>query len=172
VEYATREQAQQAVNTLSNQNLMGRLVYVREVRCFSTIVLRNVTSREHSRGHETGNTLTRLLHQDREAEPRFTGPPTGRGGYEGPPGRGGFGGGFGGGAPPAAGGGRQIFINNVCILNTPPLQVACALRSSLTQSILAPIYRWLARSEGLVSPSWYVPLPSLYKPGFLLQGIS
>lgn len=33
VEYATREQAQNAVNTLSNQNLMGRLVYVREVRC-------------------------------------------------------------------------------------------------------------------------------------------
>ena len=33
VEYATREQAQQAVNTLSNQNLMGRLVYVREVYC-------------------------------------------------------------------------------------------------------------------------------------------
>lgn len=32
VEYATREQAQQAVNTLSNQTLMGRLVYVREVR--------------------------------------------------------------------------------------------------------------------------------------------
>ena len=31
VEYATREQAQQAVNQLSNQNLMGRLVYVREV---------------------------------------------------------------------------------------------------------------------------------------------
>jgi len=31
VEYATREQAQQAVNTLSNQNLMGRLIYVREV---------------------------------------------------------------------------------------------------------------------------------------------
>ena len=31
VEYATREQAQNAVNTLSNQNLMGRLVYVREV---------------------------------------------------------------------------------------------------------------------------------------------
>jgi len=31
VEYATRDQAQTAVNTLSNQNLMGRLVYVREV---------------------------------------------------------------------------------------------------------------------------------------------
>ena len=34
VEYATREQAQNAVATLSNQNLMGRLVYVREVREF------------------------------------------------------------------------------------------------------------------------------------------
>lgn len=32
VEYATRDQAQNAVQTLSNQNLMGRLVYVREVR--------------------------------------------------------------------------------------------------------------------------------------------
>lgn len=32
VEYATREQAQQAVAQLSNQNLMGRLVYVREDR--------------------------------------------------------------------------------------------------------------------------------------------
>ena len=31
VEYATRDQAQQAVAQLSNQNLMGRLVYVREV---------------------------------------------------------------------------------------------------------------------------------------------
>ena len=35
VEYATRDQAQAAVNTLSNQNLMGRLVYVREVSCVS-----------------------------------------------------------------------------------------------------------------------------------------
>jgi hypothetical protein len=31
VEYATRDQAQQAITQLSNQNLMGRLVYVREV---------------------------------------------------------------------------------------------------------------------------------------------
>lgn len=31
VEYATREQAQHAVNTLTNQTLMGRQVYVREV---------------------------------------------------------------------------------------------------------------------------------------------
>ncbi|KFY69440.1 hypothetical protein V496_00241 [Pseudogymnoascus sp. VKM F-4515 (FW-2607)] len=83
VEYATREQAQQAVNTLSNQNLMGRLVYVRE---------------------------------DREAEPRFTAPPTGgRGGFDGGP-RGGFGGNFG---PPqmggggGGGGGRQIYVNKL-----------------------------------------------------------
>jgi len=31
VEYATKDQAQNAIATLSNQNLMGRLVYVREV---------------------------------------------------------------------------------------------------------------------------------------------
>jgi len=83
VEYATKEQAQLAVNTLSNQNLMGRLVYVRE---------------------------------DREAEPRFTGPPAGgRGGYEGGVGRGGFGGGgFGGGmGAGGGGGGRQIYVSNL-----------------------------------------------------------
>ncbi|KKZ64699.1 hypothetical protein EMCG_09403, partial [[Emmonsia] crescens] len=75
VEYATREQAQNAVATLSNQNLMGRLVYVRE---------------------------------DREAEPRFTGPPA-RGDFGGP-GRGGY----GGYAPsPGAGGGRQIYVSNL-----------------------------------------------------------
>ncbi|KAL8703892.1 MAG: hypothetical protein Q9201_002943 [Fulgogasparrea decipioides] len=78
VEYATRDQAQQAVNTLSNQNLMGRLVYVRE---------------------------------DREAEPRFTGPPPARGLYDAGPPRGGYGGGYGG--PPSGGGGRQIFVNNL-----------------------------------------------------------
>jgi RNA recognition motif-containing protein len=79
VEYATREQAQNAVNTLSNQNLMGRLVYVRE---------------------------------DREPEPRFTGGPP-RGDFGGP-GRGGFGGYGGppGGAP--GGGGRQLYVSNVC----------------------------------------------------------
>ncbi|KAI9796287.1 MAG: hypothetical protein M1835_004410 [Candelina submexicana] len=82
VEYATREQAQQAVNTLSNQNLMGRLVYVRE---------------------------------DREAEPRFTGPPAGgaRGGYEGGPPRGGYGGGYGGAPGGGGGGGRQIYVSNL-----------------------------------------------------------
>lgn len=38
VEYATRDQAQTAVNTLSNQNLMGRLVYVREVTAPNNIL--------------------------------------------------------------------------------------------------------------------------------------
>ncbi|KAK2737237.1 hypothetical protein FQN57_000404 [Myotisia sp. PD_48] len=69
VEYATREQAQNAVATLSNQSLMGRLVYVRE---------------------------------DREAEPRFTGPPQRDAG-----GGGARGGGFGGH------GSRQIYIANL-----------------------------------------------------------
>lgn len=59
-----------------------------------------------------------LVSQDREAEPRFTGPPAARGGYEGgPPRGGGFGGGYGG--PPASGGGRQIFVNNVCHIFSP-----------------------------------------------------
>lgn len=36
VEYATRDQAQTAINTLSNSPLMGRLIYVREVGSFDT----------------------------------------------------------------------------------------------------------------------------------------
>lgn len=62
--------------------------------------------------------------QDRETEPRFTGPPAGgRGGYDGGMARGGgYGaGGFGGpGAGPGAGG-RQIFVSNVCALTLPLL---------------------------------------------------
>jgi len=51
------------------------------------------------------------VREDREAEPRFTGPPAGgRGGYEGA--RGGFSGGFGGGAMGGAGG-RQIYVSNL-----------------------------------------------------------
>ena len=84
MEYATREQAQNAVAQLSNQNLMGRLVYVRE---------------------------------DREAEPRFTNQGTSRGGFsDGGMGRGGYGGGGGGGygGPQQGGGGRQVYVANVC----------------------------------------------------------
>lgn len=87
---------------------MGRLVYVREV-CRTLI---------HSKLYGSAD----FSIQDREAEPRFTGPPAGgRGGYEGGAGRGGFAGGFGGGmgAGGGAGGGRQIYVSNVCLLQFP-----------------------------------------------------
>jgi RNA recognition motif-containing protein len=120
VEYATREQAQNAVATLSNQNLMGRLVYVREASSLAT--------RE-----ERGGPLKPK--QDREAEPRFGPPGAGagagaggaRGGFGGgmPGGYGGGGhgggpGGFNAGGMAAGGGGRQIYVTNVCYI--PPTQ--------------------------------------------------
>ena len=46
VEYQTRDQAQNAVNTLSNQNLMGRLVYVREV-CRAFLMSSQFAKRGH-----------------------------------------------------------------------------------------------------------------------------
>jgi len=49
VEYATREQAQNAVATLSNQNLMGRLVYVREVRLVANQIRATQESNRHHR---------------------------------------------------------------------------------------------------------------------------
>lgn len=49
VEYATRDQAQNAVNTLSNQNLMGRLVYVREVRPPHLYDVRNILNMQNNR---------------------------------------------------------------------------------------------------------------------------
>ena len=103
MEYATREQAQNAINTLSNQNLMGRLVYVREV---------SIT-------HHKQTENTRLTSsQDRETEPRFSAGGA-RGGFDGARGgRGGFGGGYGGG-PMAAGPGRQIYVSNVRMPVTP-----------------------------------------------------
>lgn len=56
MEYATREQAQQAVNTLSNQNLMGRLVYVREVSSSKATV--TFSSFHHATASEKGHILT------------------------------------------------------------------------------------------------------------------
>ncbi|KAF8543058.1 hypothetical protein BDD12DRAFT_822656 [Trichophaea hybrida] len=89
VEYATRDQAQTAVNTLSNQNLMGRLVYVREDR------------EAEPRFNGQPN-----------ARPPYGAPGGGPGsygtGYGGPPG--GMGGGMGGGA---GAGGRQIYVSNL-----------------------------------------------------------
>jgi len=107
VEYATREQAQHAIATLSNQNLMGRLIYVREVRSSTT----------------TGSRFSRLTStQDRESEPRF-GPPGGipRGGYSG-----GMGGGAYGGFNPMGTAGRQLYVSNVRIVH---LLLVCYPRS-------------------------------------------
>ncbi|KAK3384769.1 hypothetical protein B0H63DRAFT_522115 [Podospora didyma] len=86
VEYATREQAQNAVATLSNQNLMGRLVYDREA--------------EPRFGPPGG--ATRGGFQSAGAPPMGGG-----GGYGGNPG---FNPGMQGGA---GGGGRQIYISNL-----------------------------------------------------------
>ena len=63
MEYATREQAQQAIQTLSNQSLMGRLVYVREVSCsfvaLSSVALSFVPSLSymHTFSNPTGHDL-------------------------------------------------------------------------------------------------------------------
>lgn len=106
MEYATREQAQNAVSTLSNQNLMGRLVYVREVSQLHTSSLQN---------DETN------APQDREPEPRFNAP-GGRGGFGGGAGGpggmgGGYSGGYGGGGGGMGGGmggnDRQLYVSNV-----------------------------------------------------------
>jgi hypothetical protein len=128
VEYATKEGARAAIDTLSNQNLMGRLIYIREAR-----------QPPYPHTICPKNTLTNTPLQDREQEPRFNAnPPAPRGGfggragfggggfgrapYGGPGfggGRGGYGGGFGGGPYGAPGGygqksaACQIFINNV-----------------------------------------------------------
>jgi hypothetical protein len=103
VEYATRDQAQTAVNTLSNQNLMGRLVYVREV------------------GPERQEAPKHLLmwgsnNQDREAEPRFNGQPNARAPYGPPSGGPGYSSSYNGapgGMGMGGGGGRQIYVSNV-----------------------------------------------------------
>ncbi|KAI5278285.1 hypothetical protein KEM52_004742, partial [Ascosphaera acerosa] len=87
--------------TLSNQNLMGRLVYVREVSPAPTC------------SHPVPRTPANAPPQDREAEPRFTGPPPPRGDYGG---RGGYGGGPGAGYGAGVGGpnaGRQLYVGNL-----------------------------------------------------------
>lgn len=101
VEYATPEQAQQAIATLTNKELQGRVVYVREVREILT---------------ENHNYIRLTRRQDREQEPRFGGGGAPRGGFGGGMmGRGGFQGGYGGGGGnPNAG--RQLYVSNVCPL--------------------------------------------------------
>lgn len=105
---------------------------------------------------QSSSTLTVDLHsQDREAEPRFTGPPSGRGDYGGAPrGGGGYGGAAGyGGGPPMGGGGRQLYVSNVCC----PFTILIFLIGAgvLTCVAIASLQRWLARHEGSVSTSGY-----------------
>lgn len=83
VEYANREQAQHAVATLSNQNLMGRLVYVREDREAEPRFTNPTTTRGDFGG----------------------GMPRGGGGH--------FGGGNPGFGGPSGGGGRQVYVANL-----------------------------------------------------------
>lgn len=90
MEYATREQAQNAVATLSNQNLMGRLVYVREDREAEPRFSNPSTSRG---GFQGG----------------------GGGGFGGAP----FGGGPQGYGGPQQGGARQVYVANVSIVGRP-----------------------------------------------------
>lgn len=72
MEYATREQAQNAVATLSNQNLMGRLVYVREDREAEPRFSNPTTARG---GFEGGPGM-----RGGGFQPGFGGPPGGGGG--------------------------------------------------------------------------------------------
>ncbi|KAI1277793.1 RNA-binding domain-containing protein [Xylaria sp. FL0933] len=89
VEYATREQAQTAVATLSNQNLMGRLVYVREDREAEPRFIGATGGRGGFGGGGGG------------------------GGMQGSYGGGGGGGGYGGGMGGGMGGNRQLYIANL-----------------------------------------------------------
>lgn len=87
VEYATRDQAQQAVAQLSNQNLMGRLVYVREDREAEP---RFIGATGGNRGGFGGGMSAGFNHA-----------------------QGAYGGGGGGGAAPPGGAGRQIYVANL-----------------------------------------------------------
>ena len=142
MEYATRDQAQQAIQTLSNQSLMGRLVYVREVWIFDSAAFLN--SRMTTTNFE-------LFLQDRETEPRFTGPPGGRGDFGGGQRGGanfntGYGGGGGGGMG-GDGGGRQLYVSNVCALSS---LLCLAPRDSIDILMAAPLQRRMAGSQGFV----------------------
>ncbi|KAI5857287.1 RNA-binding domain-containing protein [Durotheca rogersii] len=102
VEYATREQAQAAVQTLSNQNLMGRLVYVREDREAEPRFIGATGGRGGYAGSAGGG---------------GGGAGGGGGGGGGGPGmQAGYGGGgYGVGAAgaPMTGGNRQIYVSNL-----------------------------------------------------------
>lgn len=108
--------------------------------------------------------LIRILYnQDRETEPRFTGP-SNRGDFGGGPrGGGGAGGGggynsYGMGGGGGGGGGRQLYISNVCASGfTYPFRGIKHVDNNLT----APFQCRLARSEGPFPWCWYAALSCL-----------
>lgn len=147
MEYATREQAQQAVNTLSNQNLMGRLVYVREVdplpprpwqplswlctmkKCMSNLLAGRIGRPNHAlpdrlhpaegmKDHPAEAALAALLMEVHL---------------------------------PQVGGAK--FSSTTFVISLVPVLSTCAW---LTSMVLVTLQRWLARSERLVSSSRYV----------------
>lgn len=69
MEYATRDEAQNAVNTLSNQQLMGRLVYVREVGsvfCLALAMLMDLSRTE--KPNPDSQLLTRREEEDKDKD--------------------------------------------------------------------------------------------------------
>lgn len=93
--------------------------------------------------------------QDRETEPRFTGPPA-RGDFGGAP-RGGFGGGgYGGGGVGqmgggGGGGGRQLYVSNVCPSYILPFS---GKENDRLTYRTASIQCRVAGSEGSLPTSW------------------
>lgn len=101
--------------------------------------------------------LLTSIQQDRETEPRFTGPPSRgdfaagsggmRGGYQG---GGGYGGGqmgaSGGGSGGSGGGGRQLYISNVGLVKAWHHQDLANLLSASVQCRLARLERSFPRS--------------------------
>lgn len=125
IEFATRDDAQRAITEFTDKTLLGRPIFIREVR-----------SPSPPRGSSFYQVMCLpefpiLFRQDREQEARFGAPPSmgraammgghgGMGGFGG----GGYGGGFqgGGGFGGSFGGGsNQIYIGNVCAPCSSPL---------------------------------------------------
>lgn len=146
MEYATRDQAQQAVNTLSNQNLMGRLVYVREVshlpltavKCSSISRTKQRYIARIVRPSRALQALARLvgsgiiLEEATEGDTEWV---------------------------------ARLPVLDVKFLSTTLVPLPTPSSSStfrdckwLTAPWPASVQRWLARSQGLVSSSRYAPI--------------
>ena len=173
VEFSQPEEAQRAIRELNDQQLLGRPLFIREVRgAFLSPSPSSPSGLSASRPCRS-RPLTRP--QDREESAKYGAAAiSGRAGYMGPgafPGRGGgFGGGFGGrggfggaapgfGGPVAGGGsGRHLYVQGVRRLSSlsPPLSLPCSLSSRactdapLARTLAAPFHGRLAGPQGPV----------------------